>query len=76
MMKSRIQLKYIHEGRYAAEVPVELLESDEAWAPYLSLQDAYKLDNVRDALRRGDLKTASRLARVFVLEPVPVESMR
>jgi len=43
-----------------------------AGSPYLSLDDAYKLDDVRYALRKGDLKTASRLARIFTLTPVAV----
>jgi len=51
-------------------VEVELIETDEGWSPYLSLEDAYKLDDVRDALRRGDLQAALSLARVFELQPV------
>jgi hypothetical protein len=42
-----------------AEVDVALLESDDAWSPYLSLEDAYKLDDIRKALRRGDVKIAA-----------------
>jgi len=53
-----------------AEVDVELIETDEGWSPYLSLEDAYRLDDVRDALRRGDIRTASRSARVFTLTPI------
>ena len=45
--------KLVHEGQYVAEVDVELLDTGEGWSPYLSLEDAYKLDDVRDALRRG-----------------------
>jgi hypothetical protein len=71
-MKKRNHVKYIHEGRYVAEVDVELMETDDEWAPYLSLHDAYKLDDVREALRRGDLKSASRQARVFTLRPVAI----
>ena len=63
----------IHEGRYAAEVPVDLIETDSDWSPYLSLEDAEKLDRVRLALRAGDLKTASALARVYELRPVAAE---
>ena len=69
-MTRRCQTKFVHEGEYVAEVEVELLESAEGWAPYLSLEDAQKLDEVREALRRGDLTTASKLARVFRLTPV------
>ena len=71
-MTKRSLTKLIHEGRYVAEVDVELLEGDNAWSPYLSLDDAKKLDEIRQALRREDLKHASRLGRVFELTPVQV----
>ena len=69
---SRLHLKLVHEGEYAAEVDVELIEAEEAWSPYLSLEDANKLDLVREALRRGDVGAASRVARVYHLTPVAV----
>jgi hypothetical protein len=69
-MMKRHHTKLVHEGKYVAEVDVELIQTDEAWSPYLSLEDAYKLDDVRNALRRGDIQTASRLGRVFTLTPV------
>ncbi len=69
-MKKRKRVKLVHEGRYVAEVDVDLLEDDTGWSPYLSPEDACKLDDVRDALRRGDLASASNLARVFELRPV------
>jgi hypothetical protein len=71
-MKKRRHIKLVHEGQYVAQVDVELIETDEGWSPYLSLEDAYKLDDVRDALRRGDLKSAMRLSKVFNLTPVAV----
>jgi len=49
-----------------------LLPIWEGWSPYLSLEDALKLDDVRAALRRGDLESATRLSRVFTLTPVAV----
>jgi len=69
-MNAKHYAKLVHEGEYVAEVDVELMYTDEGWSPYLSLDDAYKLDDVRDALRRGDVKSASRLARVYKLTPV------
>lgn len=69
-MSNRLHTKLIHEGQYAAEVEVELIETDDGWSPYLSLADTQKLDAVRKALRRSDLKQASQLARVFQLTPV------
>ena len=69
-MSTRRQSKLVQEGKYVAEVEVELVDSDVSWSPCISLDDAYKLDDVRHALRRGDVKTASSLARVFTLTPV------
>jgi hypothetical protein len=69
-MKNRTYAKLIREGRYIAEVDVELIETDDEWSPYLSLEDSYKLDEVRKALQAGNLKTAASLARVFSLTPV------
>jgi hypothetical protein len=69
-MNTRRKTKLVHEGQYVAEVEVEVLDSDSGWAPYLSLEDAYRMDDVRSALRRGDIQAASRLARVFALTPV------
>lgn len=71
-MNTRRHVKLVHEGDYVAEVDVCLIEADSGWAPYLSLEDAYKLDDVRDALRRKDIKAAAHLARVFELTPVAV----
>ena len=69
-MNKRRHTKLVLEGTYAAEVDVELIEADDGWSPYLSVDDAYKLDAVREALRRGDIQAASRHARVFILTPV------
>ena len=69
-MRKRQHKKLVHEGQYVAEVEIELIDTEEGWSPYLSLDDALKLDDVRDALRRGDLLTADRLARVFTLTPI------
>jgi len=71
-MRKRHQTKLVHEGQYVAEVDVELIDTGDGWSPYLSLEDAYKLDDVRDALRRGDVRSAARLARISALPPVAV----
>ena len=69
-MNTRPHKKLVHEGEFAAEVAVQLIETDDAWSPYLTVEDARKLDEVRDALRRGDIAAASTLARVFRLTPI------
>ena len=69
-MKKRKHVKLVHEGNYVAEVDIELIDTGEGWAPYLSLEDAEKLDDVREALRKEDFSTVSKIARVFRLTPV------
>jgi len=71
-MNKRHHTKFIHEGQYAAAVEIEWIESDTGWSPYLSVEDAQKLDEVGEALRSGDLKKAGQLARVFQLTPLTV----
>ncbi len=70
-MSARSATRLVREGELVAEVHVQLVEAEGSWAPYLSLEDAYKLDDVRDALRAKDVKRASQLAtRVYRLTPV------
>ena len=69
-MNKRNRVKLIQEGRYVAEVDVKLVEDETGWSPYLSQEDAFKLDDVRDALRRGDIQAASALGRVYEMRPV------
>ena len=69
-MNVKHHTKMVHEGEYVAEVEVDLMYADEGWSPYLSVEDAYKLDDVREALREGDIKSAARLAKVYRLTPV------
>ncbi len=71
-MRRRRTSEFIHEGRYAAEVEVELEYDDESWSPTMSVDDARKLERVRLALRRGDPAEAAKEARVFELTPVSV----
>lgn len=70
-MSTKPSKRLVREGDFVAEVDVDLIESDGGWAPYLSLDDARRLDGVREALRSGDLRRASELAsRVYRLTPV------
>lgn len=61
----RTLTKLIHEGDYVAEVDVAVIDSDEGWAPYISLEDATKLDDVRESLRHGDIQAAMKHGKVY-----------
>ena len=65
MTRKRTQL--IHEGRYAAEVEITLIDDDSPWSPIVAKEDVYKTDRVRLALRRGDVKEAAKDAKVYEL---------
>jgi len=73
-MKKQHGTKLVREGNYLVEVEVEveLIDTEDGWSPYLSLEDAYKLDDVRAALRRGDFKAAAQQGHIFALTPVAV----
>ena len=70
---TRKSTKLIHEGKYAAEVEIELHYSDDSWSPTMSADDARKLETVMLALRCGDIAEAAKYGRVFELKPVAAE---
>ena len=69
-MKKEKQTRLVRHGDYLAEVEVELEYTDHEWTPYLRASQVEKLDLVHDALSKGDLHQAGKLATVFRLEPV------
>ena len=68
-MSAKHAKRLVAESGYVAQVDMELVVSENGWSPALSVADAYRLDDDRAALRRGDVRAASRLARVFALTP-------
>ena len=69
-MTTKHGTKFVHEGQYAAAIGVEWIETDTGWGRCLSLEDARKLDDVREALRKGDFKAAARFGQVYQLTPI------
>jgi len=67
---TRKVVRFVHAGKLAAEVTVELIPDDNAWGPYLSTDDALKIERVQEALERGDIASAAKEAKVFELLPV------
>ncbi len=70
IVNTRKHKKFIVEGNYVAEVEINIIDSDEGWSPYISLDDALKMDNIRKSLKQNDIKTAKKSAKVFILSPV------
>ncbi len=48
------------------EVEVEIIDAEDGWAPYISLDDALKLDRGREALKSGDVAAAITYAKRFM----------
>ena len=69
---SRTRKRLVQEGELVAEVEVTLIDEEGGWGPYVSLDDAYKIDDARAALQKGDVEAAARFGRVFKLMPVAV----
>jgi hypothetical protein len=67
---TRTKVELVREGKYVAEVSIELIEEEGGWSPYLSLDDARKLEAVRLALREGNIREASKYGLVFELMPL------
>jgi hypothetical protein len=67
----RKTVELVREGRYAVEVPVDLIVEEGGWSPYFSLEDAKKLESARLALQKGDLVEAAKYGRLFELLPIP-----
>ena len=72
-MRTSPTTEYIHEGRLVAEVDVTLIETDSEWSPYYSIEDVRKMEAAREALRKGDVKAAARIGRVYEMTPVAAE---
>jgi len=69
-MYPRKHTKLVHEGKYIAEVKIEIIDTEGGWSPYISLEDALKLDDVREALKEENILAAQKLAKVFIVSPV------
>ena len=69
-MKIEKSTRLVEEGNFVARVSVTLLHDGSGWSPYLSHEDMLKLDDVREALRRGDIDAAAKEAKVYELLPI------
>jgi hypothetical protein len=69
------KIRFVREGKYFAEVAVDIIEDEMGWSPGLTPEGAEKLERVRAALRAGDMKTALQYAKVYEATLIaPLES--
>ena len=69
-MKTEASVKLVQQGNLVAKIPVTLIHDETGWSPYLSHEDMLKLDDVREAIRRGDVAEAARFGHVFEMTQV------
>lgn len=69
-MQTRKHTKLVHEGNYAAEIEIEIIDSENSWSPYITLEDALKLDKVRELLKENKIAEAKKFGNVYILKPV------
>jgi hypothetical protein len=62
---TRKSTEFIHEGKYAAKVEIELSYTQDSWSPTMSADDECKFDAVQLTPRRGDITTALKHGRVL-----------
>jgi hypothetical protein len=60
----------IVEGRFMAEVEIRCEDDGTPWSPVVVQEDEFKAERVRAALKRGDIASAKREARVFEIREV------
>ncbi|HEY3245985.1 MAG TPA: hypothetical protein VGM03_21800 [Phycisphaerae bacterium] len=53
-----------------AEVEVARIGEPAGWEPYLSVEDATKLDRIQAALKAGDTTSAAQLGKVYRIAPL------
>ncbi len=69
-MPNRKHVKLLHEGKYVAEVEIEIIDNENSWSPYISLDDTLKLDTVRELLRAENIDEAKKYGKVYLLKPI------
>jgi len=68
--KEKKTIKYIHKGPFVAKVEVMLEEDETGWSPYLGVGDAYKLDEIKEASQKKNIKLASKYGNVYEMHPI------
>jgi hypothetical protein len=75
MTSTASKIRFVREGRYFAEVAVDIIKDEMGWSPGLTLEGAEKLERVRAALRAGEVKTALQYAKLYEATLIaPLES--
>jgi hypothetical protein len=70
---SQTHTMLIEEGHYAARVQYREFDDGSGFGPFVEKEDAFKMDRVRLALRRGNFVAAAKEAEIYELRRVAAE---
>ena len=62
--------KRIYVDDIMAEIDVAMSDQPEAWGPHIDPAELDRIDQLREWLKSGDLKSASQEARLFSIKPL------
>lgn len=69
-MKQYTAQRLVRDGDLVAEVEIKLEKHDHEWGPTMSMDDALKLDTVRDAMRQKNYDAVRTLGKLYRLTPI------
>jgi hypothetical protein len=62
--------KRIYVGDVMAELDVVMSDEPDAWGPHVDPSELDRIDEVRRALKSGNLEAASKSARLYSVKPL------
>jgi len=72
-MSKFTKIKRIYAGDVMAEIEVEMTDEPESWGPHIEPSEVDRIDGLRKALKSGDLKAASKQAKLYSVKPLAMK---
>jgi hypothetical protein len=70
MIGTSTKTKRIYVGDVMAEIDVVMSDEPSAWGPHIDPSELDRIDQVRRELKSGDLKAASKQAKLYSVKPL------
>jgi hypothetical protein len=72
LMGTITRTKRIYVGDVMAELDVVMSDEPDAWGPHAAPSELDRIDEVRRALKSGNLEAASKSARLYSVKPLAI----
>ena len=70
MIGTSTKTKRIYVGDVMTEIDVVMSDEPSAWGPHIDPSELDRIDQVRRALKSGNLKAASKQAKLYSIKPL------